>query len=175
MALRFAICFIEPATAFLVSHHRRQITNPGSLYERTTQACNDIDRHKSTFCAVFNYPTNFRCRCSKKSDSPKNNEYAPTRPNHGTTPRSRPDRKYGGQHTAKCTDRCKRRHFAGTIRTISKNGPTTPHPSAQRPNQRHNELSIQYKFINLILLLAPPPHPKGLHHAQSKKTSQQPT
>ena len=99
MALRFAICFIEPAIAFSVLHHRRQITNPGSLYERTTQACNNIDPDKSTFRAVSNYPTNFRCRNSKKTDFQKNNEHAASHPNPCTTRQSRHDHKNNGQQT----------------------------------------------------------------------------
>ena len=131
MALRFAICFIEPAIAFPVLQHRRQITNPGSLYERTTQACNDIDRNKSTFRAVFNYPTNFRCRCSKKSDSPKCNEHARSHPSPNIAARCRPDRKNRGQHITKRADRCKRRHFARTIPDINKISPTTTRQSEQ--------------------------------------------
>ena len=175
MALRFAICFIEPAIAFPVLQHRRQITNPGSLYERTTQTCNDIDRNKSTFRAVFNYPTNFRCRCSKKSDSPKCNEHALSHPSPNITARCRPDRKNRGQHTTKRADRCKRRHFAHTIRTIYKNLPGNIHQPTQQASQHSNELSIQYKFINLILPLTALHPPAGSHLTQSKKTSKQPT
>ena len=140
MALRFAICFIEPAIAFPVLQHRRQITNPGSLYERTTQACNDIDRNKSTFRAVFNYPTNFRCRCSKKSDSPKCNEHARSHPSPNIAARCRPDRKKQRathnktrgslQKTPFCTHdprhKQKQPNHYPPIRTIDK--PTPPRP-----------------------------------------------